>query len=294
MGMQRLQAYKFAVIPSGGQQRQMRAFAGSCRFVFNKALALQKQLHEDGEKRFGACVCEFLAKRAEFPRFKKKGQKDSFRYPDAKQIKLDQPNSRIFLPKLGWMRYRNSRKVLGAVRNVTVSWHNGKWFVSIQTERAVDVPIPKGDAIGIDMGIVRFATLSDGKSIEPLNCFRHHEVALRKAQQAMSRKTKFSSNWRKAKKKVQRIREEHSKNTDSNFRRVDGRLYRLEDRLEKHITNTDSNFREVHKRLDQLDKRFDTLTLDIVNAIASYGGNIEKMLSDHESRLVALETTVAP
>jgi putative transposase len=35
--MQRLQAYKFAVIPSGGQQRQMRAFAGSCRFVFNKA-----------------------------------------------------------------------------------------------------------------------------------------------------------------------------------------------------------------------------------------------------------------
>ena len=241
MGMQRLQAYKFAVIPSGGQQRQMRAFAGSCRFVFNKALALQKQLHEDGENRLGytrlcklltdwrngtdatwlkdapthplqqslkdldRAYANFFAKRAEFPRFKKKGQRDSFRYPDAKQIKLDQQSSRIFLPKLGWMRYRNSRQVFGAVKNVTVSWHNGKWFVSIQTERAVEVPIPKGDAIGIDMGIVRFATLSDGTSIEPLNCFRHHEVALRKAQQAMSRKTKFSSNWRKAKKKVQRI-----------------------------------------------------------------------------------------
>jgi putative transposase len=59
--MQRQQAYKFAVIPSGVQQRQMRCFAGSCRFVFNKALALQKQLHEDGEKRLGyAGLCKLL------------------------------------------------------------------------------------------------------------------------------------------------------------------------------------------------------------------------------------------
>jgi putative transposase len=55
----------------------------------------------------------FFAKRADFPRFKKKGQSDSFRYPDPKQIKLDQANSRMFLPKLGWLRYRNSREVLG-------------------------------------------------------------------------------------------------------------------------------------------------------------------------------------
>jgi putative transposase len=239
--MQRLQAYKFAVIPSGGQERLMRCFAGSCRFVFNKALALQKQMHENGEKQLNyAGLCKlltewrngsdtpwlkdapthplqqalknveraymnFFAKRAEFPRFKKKGLRESFRYPDPKQIKLDQANSRIFLPKLGWMRYRNSRMVLGAVKNVTVSWHNSKWFVSIQTEREVEVPTPQGEAIGIDMGIVRFATLSDGSSFAPLNCFRHHESALRKAQQGMSRKAKFSSNWRKAKKKVQRL-----------------------------------------------------------------------------------------
>lgn len=55
----------------------------------------------------------FFAKRADLPCFKKKGQRDSFRYPDPKQIKLDQANSRIFLPKLGWLRYRNSRDVLG-------------------------------------------------------------------------------------------------------------------------------------------------------------------------------------
>ena len=239
--MQRLQAFRFELMPSGQQKRQMRRFAGSCRFVFNKALALQKERYERGEKKLGyAGLCKlltewrnsagtawlaeapihplqqklkdleraysnFFAKRADFPRFKKKGQGDSFRYPDPKQIKLDQANNRIFLPKLGWLRYRNSRKVLGDLRNVTVSLSGGKWFVSIQTEREVEQAIPRGGAVGIDMGIARFATLSDGTFYAPLNSFKRHEVALRKAQQAMSRKVKFSNNWKKAKARAQRI-----------------------------------------------------------------------------------------
>ena len=128
-----------------------------------------------------------------------------FRYPDPKQIKLDQANSRIFLPKLGWLRYRNSREMLGAVKNVTVSQSCGKWYASIQTEREVAQSIPQGGAVGIDMGVARFATLSDGTFYEPLNSFKRHEAALRKAQQAMSRKQKFSNNWKKEKARVQRI-----------------------------------------------------------------------------------------
>jgi putative transposase len=147
----------------------------------------------------------FFAKRAGFPNFKKKGRHDSFRYPDPKEIKLDQANSRIFLSKLGWLRYRNSRNVLGEVKNVTVSMSAGKWFVSIQTEREVAQPTPKGGAVGIDMGTKRFATLSDGTFYAPLNSFKRHEVALRKAQQSLSRKVKFSNNWKKAKARVQRI-----------------------------------------------------------------------------------------
>ncbi|MCF7333906.1 transposase, partial [Escherichia coli] len=61
----------------------------------------------------------FFQKRAAFPRFKTRGQNDAFRYPQG--VKLDQENSRIFLPKLGWMRYRNNRQVTGVVKNVTVS-----------------------------------------------------------------------------------------------------------------------------------------------------------------------------
>ena len=240
--MQRLQAFKFALMPDGDQQRDMRRFAGSCRFVFNKALALQKERYAQGDKKLGyAGLCKrltewrngpetpwlkdapthplqqtlkdlerayanFFAKRADFPRFKKKGQGDSLRYPDPKQIKLDQGNSRIFLPKLGWLRYRNSREVLGTVKNVTVSQSCGKWFVSIQTERKVAQPVPQSTtAVGIDLGVVRFATLSDGTVYTPLNSFKRHQTALRKAQQAMSRKVTFSRNWKKAKARVQKI-----------------------------------------------------------------------------------------
>jgi len=51
--MKRLQAYKYALQPNGEQQRLMRRFAGSCRFVFNKGLAMQKDNHEAGEKFIG-------------------------------------------------------------------------------------------------------------------------------------------------------------------------------------------------------------------------------------------------
>src|SRR6185312_12117947 len=228
--MQRLQAYKFELKPNGEQQRSMRRFAGSCRFVFNKALALQKERHEQGEKKLGyAALCKrltewkaqqetpwlsdtpsqalqqalknlerayknFFDKRSDFPRFKKKGQSDSFRYPQG--FRLDQSNNRVFLPKLGWLRYRNSRDIPGTVKNITVSQSGGKGFVSVQSEREVAQPIPQGNAVGIDMGMARFATLSDGTYYTPFNSLRRHEDRLRKAQQAMSRKQKFSNNWR--------------------------------------------------------------------------------------------------
>ncbi|WP_201641770.1 RNA-guided endonuclease InsQ/TnpB family protein [Paraburkholderia metrosideri] len=240
--MNRLQAYKYELMPTAGQARDMRGFAGSCRFVFNQALMLQKENYEAGRKfisyvemakqltawRNGSDTLwlkdapthplqhalkdleraykNFFAKRAGFPRFRKKGRSDSFRYPDPKQFRIDQANSRIFLPKLGWLRYRNSRHALGTAKNVTVSQSCGKWFVSIQTEREVGQTVPQATGVvGIDMGIARFATLSDGTFYTPLNSFSRHEVRLRKAQRAMSRKAKFGKNWKKARARVQRI-----------------------------------------------------------------------------------------
>lgn len=121
-------------------------------------------------------------------------------------VKLEQGNNRIFLPRLGWMRYRNSHEILGTVKNATVGLSAGKWFVSIQTGREVEQSIPQATtAIGIDVGIARFATMSDGSFLAPLNSFKRHEARLRRYQRAMSRKVKFSSNWKKAKARIQRI-----------------------------------------------------------------------------------------
>ena len=240
--MQRLQAFKYELNPDGAQQRLMRRYAGSCRFVYNKALALQQANHEAGEKFIGYVAMakyltawrngeetpwlkdapvhplqhalkdlekaykNFFAKRADFPRFKRKGSSDSFRYPDPKQIKLDQGNSRLFLPKLGWIRYRNSRDVLGELRNVTVSSNGGKWYISIQTQREVEQPTSIATtSIGIDLGIARFATFSDGSYIAPLNSFKIQQAKLAKYQRRMAHKQKFSNNWKKAKAKVQKI-----------------------------------------------------------------------------------------
>ena len=242
VAMPRLQAFKYELMPDGATQRQLRRFAGSCRFVYNKALTLQKENHEAGGKHISYVTMaawlplwkreagqewlkdspsqslqqalkdldnayqHFFAKRAGFPRFKRRGSGDSFRYPDPKQIRLDQGNSRVFLPKLGWVRYRNSREVLGEVRNVTVSGKSGKWFVSIQTQREVEQVEPTATtAIGVDLGIAHFATFSDGTYLAPLNSFKRKEAKLAQYQRRMAHKKKFSNNWKKAKAKVQQI-----------------------------------------------------------------------------------------
>ena len=234
-------AFKFELMPNGEQTRKTKQFAGCSRFVYNKALAYQNEQYEaDNSFKFSyyklqnllpewkqefvwlkGCHSQvlqsslrdlesgfqnFFAKRANFPKFKKKGSKESFRFPQG--CKLEQHNNRIWLPKIGWVRYRNSRnsrKVLGKIKNVTVSQKCGKWYVSIQTEFEQEIPTPKGGEIGIDMGIVRFATLSNGQFFEPINALKTLRGKLAKLQKQFKNKTKFSKNWQKLKTKIGRL-----------------------------------------------------------------------------------------
>ncbi len=218
----------------------MRRFAGACRFVFNRALALQNENHEAGNKyipytKMASWLIEwkshpdtkwlkdapsqplqqslkdlergyknFFQKRAAFPRFKKRGQNDAFRYPQG--VKFDQVNNRISLPKLGWVRYRNSREVIGEVKNVTVSQSCGKWYVSIQTEYEVADPVHNSESmVGLDAGVTQLATLSDGTVYQPVNSFKGSQRKLAVLQKQLSRKEKFSANWQKQKRKIQRL-----------------------------------------------------------------------------------------
>ncbi|MDR3490719.1 MAG: transposase [Gammaproteobacteria bacterium] len=238
--MKRLQAFKFELRLTGTHVRQLYRIAGSCRFVYNKALALQKERYDCGEKKLTyAGLCKqltlwrnnpewvwlkvspsqalqqalkdlerayqhFFAKRADFPRFKRRGVRDAFRFPQG--VKLDQANSRVYLPKLGWVRYRNSRQVEGEISQVTISRSCDKWYVSIQTERDVAVSFhPSTTSVGVDVGIARLATLSDGTVFEAVNSFKSHQQRLAAYQRAVSRKKKFGQNWKKAIGKVSRL-----------------------------------------------------------------------------------------
>jgi len=236
--MLRKQSYKFEAQPNGEQLRNLRRFAGACRFVYNKALALNKEQYEKKEKRLGyADLCallprwkaefawlsdgpaqalqqslkdlergftNFFEKRAAFPDFHKKGRKDSFRIPQGFQV--DNQNGRIKLPKIGWMRYRKSREIEGEPKNVTVSLMNGKAFISIQTEREVETHMhPSQSSVGLDWGIKRFYTLSNGEYEEQLSPLKQFAVKVARLRRILSRKKKFSKNWKKAKFKVSKL-----------------------------------------------------------------------------------------
>ncbi|WGL98892.1 transposase [Arsenophonus sp. aPb] len=238
--MKRLQAFKFQLRPNGQQEREMRRFAGAYRFVFNRALKLQNENHEAGNKyipytKMASWLIEwksdietqwlkeapsqplqqslkdlerayknFFQKRAAFPRFKKRGQNDAFRYPQG--VKLEQKNSRVFLPKLGWICYRHSREVVGTVKNVTISQSCGKWYASIQTEYEVAAPVHNAESmVGLDAGVTKLATLSDGTVYQPVNSFKASQRKLAMLQRQLSRKEKFSANWQKQKRKIQRL-----------------------------------------------------------------------------------------
>lgn len=159
--MQLRKAFKFEIMPNSDQIRRIKQFCGCSRFVFNRALAWQNERYEQDKtfkfsyskltallpqwkkellwlkechsqvlqqslKDLESAFKNFFQKRADFPKFKKKGLKESFRFPQG--CKLEQQNNRLYLPKIGWVRYRNSRDVVGEIKNVTVSQKCGRFF----------------------------------------------------------------------------------------------------------------------------------------------------------------------
>jgi putative transposase len=135
-------------------------------------------------------------------RFKKRGYHDSFRYPQGCKVS----NNRIFLPKLGWYCFFSSSILEGKIKNVVISRRGKHWFASVQVEMEIEEPKHSSpSSVGIDMGIVRFVTLSNGEYFEPLHSFQRMELKLRIEQRKLSRKIKFSNNWKKQKRKVQNV-----------------------------------------------------------------------------------------
>ncbi|MHB1709769.1 MAG: RNA-guided endonuclease InsQ/TnpB family protein, partial [Thermoplasmataceae archaeon] len=103
-----------------------------------------------------------------FPVFKKKGVSNiGIRFPQG--FKID--NNRVFLPKIGWVRFFKSRTIIGNMKSITARKEADGYYISVLTERAIEVIKSKVNTmnpIGIDAGVKKILTLSNGAYFEPI------------------------------------------------------------------------------------------------------------------------------
>jgi len=224
--------------PNNKQATYFEKACGCQRFVYNYGLAAWKEAYEVGSKPTGRglkkqfngikhteypwiaevtkCVVDsafenlnwafqnfFRTKNGKtYPKFHKKGVKDSFTVDNTKFV-VD--GKKIRIPKLGWVRMAEELRFDGKLMSATVKKRAGKWFVSIAVETATASESQASGVVGIDLGVKTLATLSDGTVFENQKTYYKYDKQLRRAQKSLSRKKKGSKNRAKAKLKLSRI-----------------------------------------------------------------------------------------
>jgi putative transposase len=139
----------------------------------------------------------------DFPCFKSKKDRQSLSF--SQETKVNFQSETVQIPKLGKVKCIFSRKFVGQIKTTTLSKTvTNKYFVSILVEDGVELPelvAPDQDkALGIDVGLTHFATLSDGTKIANPRLLRRSLSRLKRAQRSMGRKkNRASKNYGKAK-----------------------------------------------------------------------------------------------
>ena len=194
--MLQLKAYRFQIQPSASQAGALSEWSHALRFLWNWMLAQRRDAYQASEGRVSVGYCEqagqlvpmkavfpwlellpsqalqqtlldldqafarFFEGRSGYPAFKRRGGScPGLRWPQGVEV-----NGRcVWLPKLGWVKARFSRRIEGTAKNVTVRFDGLRWHVSIQVEQEVGHPAGhKGPDIGIDLGVAESLALSDG------------------------------------------------------------------------------------------------------------------------------------
>ena len=147
----------------------------------------------------------FFEGRSRFPNFKsKKRGLGTFRLTGSIRASED----RIQLPRLGRIRLKEPGYIPTGrpVRSATVSERAGRWFVSIAVERELVPPANVGPACGVDLGVARLATVSDGEVIENPSAIRRFMRKVTRLQREVSRKARGSKNRKKARNKFATVK----------------------------------------------------------------------------------------
>ena len=233
-------AYRLKLYPTEAQARRLGQVAGSCRWLWNRLVALQQETYKkdkafvfrfDMQKLLPGLKKEFpwlaetsaqtlqrvcrnvdLALRksfkegAGFPRFKVRGLTKEAFYVTNQELVLEGNYAR--LPKIGQVKFRGGRLPEGKLMSGTVSFDGDAWWLSVQCEVQIQtetIPVEPDTAIGVDLGLKELAVVSDGRRFATPKHLRHALRRLRRAQRRLSRRKKGSSNRLKAKAEVRRI-----------------------------------------------------------------------------------------
>ena len=249
--------YKFRIYPNKTQQELINKTLGCTRFVYNHFLAIRRDewkanhnsltyaktsnLLTDLKKRedtswlkeadsvalqqslrdLDRAYENFFKKRAKYPRFKSKhSYSQSYRTTNSNgRTNIHIIDKKIKLPKVGFVKIKQSRTFDGRILNATVRrTASGKYFVSlcVEMDKEKMISTNAGNQIGIDVGLKEFYTDSNGNTIANPRVLKKLSRKLDRAQRRFSRKMPKSKNKEKARIRVAKIHE-HIANIRKDF-----------------------------------------------------------------------------
>jgi putative transposase len=218
---------------SKAQELIMCKHAGIARFTFNWGLATWNNLYKDGLKpnkyllkkffnnhvkpeltwikekgicqkitqyafdNLGTAFDNFFKKKAEYPKFKKKGKNDSFTI-DAGGKPIPVGGKSIKLPTIGWVRTYEGLPHT-TCKSITISRTANSWFIAFAYEQSHEPTVKKHDIIGVDLGVKVLATLSTGVVFPNPKHYKKHLDKLKRLSTTFARKFQGSNNRYKAK-----------------------------------------------------------------------------------------------
>ena len=252
-----LRAYKYRIYPNKEQEILINKTIGCCRFVYNYYLGKRINLYKSEQKSLNYYACandlksfkkeyEWLKeidsislqqtlkdldrayqnffrrvkngeKELGFPKFKsKKNPKQSYRTQMVNNNIVIESN-KIKLPKLGLVKFVNSKDFDGKIKSCTISrTTTGKYFVSVLVEENIQELRQNNNVIGFDLGISDLLITSDGEVVNNEKLTYQYEQKLTKLQRQLAKKKFGSNRYRKHSKKIAKLHEK-IRNTRTDF-----------------------------------------------------------------------------
>ncbi|SFU93428.1 Probable transposase [Methylobacterium sp. UNCCL125] len=165
------------------------------RAEFDRVWAVYVSCRQQALRDFDRAFGNFFTGRASFPQPRRRGVDDSFRFP-GREVAVKPLNgkwSAVRLPKIGWVKFRDTRPMRGDLKNVSDRLDASGWYVAFTYEIAHDAPAPGSGVVGIDRGVVTTLVLSPGDMLIMPRSLGRIEACKRNAQRILARRKRRSN-----------------------------------------------------------------------------------------------------